>query len=81
MGYGDLLIQTESWLEATAFAVKLRSQRSGIKSIKPYAYYLEGISQGKLNRDASASNAFKELVDHSPLDDESTVFKMAQGMV
>ncbi|MBT5928505.1 MAG: hypothetical protein HOH33_18030 [Verrucomicrobia bacterium] len=81
MGYGDLLLKSENWLEATALAVKLRSQRSGIKLVKPYAYYLEGISQGKLNRRSSASNAFLKLIELSPLKDESTVLNMAGGML
>ena len=81
MGYGDLLLKTENWLEATALAVKLRSQRAGIKLLRPYAYYLEGISQGNLNRRPSASNAFSELINLSPLNDEPTVLSMARGML
>ena len=80
-GYGDLLLETENWLEATALAVKLRSQRAGVKLLKPYAYYLEGMSQGKLNRRASASNAFSELIKLSPLKDETNVLNMVNGML
>ncbi len=81
MGYGDLLLKTEDWLEATALAVKLRSQRAGIKLLRPYAYYLEGISQGRLNRRPSAANAFSELIKLSPLDNEKTILNMARGML
>jgi tetratricopeptide (TPR) repeat protein len=81
MAYGDLLLKTENWLEATALAVKLRSQRAGIKLLRPYAYYMEGIAQGNLNRRPSAANAFSELIDLSPLNDENTVLSMAKGML
>ncbi|MDA7532726.1 hypothetical protein N8616_00030 [Verrucomicrobia bacterium] len=81
VGYGDLLLGTENWLEATALAVKLRSQKAGVKLLKPYAYYLEGISQGELNRRPSASNAFSELIKLSPLKDKTNVLKMVNGML
>ncbi|MDG1892830.1 MAG: hypothetical protein P8L18_16120 [Verrucomicrobiota bacterium] len=81
MGHGDLILKAERWMEATSFAVQLRTQKTDVKGLKAYAYFLEGFAQGKLKRKLTTSRAFEALMKEAPLGSETMFLRVAQSMI
>ena len=81
VGLGQYLLRSARWDDAGSLAVSMRSQQAGVKGIKAFSYFLEGMAQVQQGRDFSANSAFSQLVEQGPLGNPSMALSMGQSMV
>ncbi|MEC8718459.1 MAG: hypothetical protein VXX94_00360, partial [Verrucomicrobiota bacterium] len=81
VGLGQYLLRSARWDDAGSLAVTMRSQQAGVKGIKAFSYFLEGMAQVQQGRDFSANSAFSQLVEQGPLGNPSMALSMGQSMV
>ena len=56
----------------------MRSQQAGVKGIKAFSYFLEGMAQVQQEEIFSANSAFSQLVEQGPLGNPSMALSMRQ---